>query len=709
VTYIVGVDIGGTFTDCIALRASSGTTHASIRIGKASSTPPDFQTGFIGALRAAAEMHGVTLEAMLAEARVYHACTIGTNALVENKTAKVGVLMSRGHSDSIFIMKAGGRLKWMPANYIAHIAKQTKPAPLVPKSLCEEVDERVAFDGNVLTVLNETSAREAIDRLLANGVEAIAISLLWSTANSSHERRLRELVHEMAPEMFVSISSEISARVGEYERTIATIINSMIGPTMNFYLSALETDLRKHGYCHGLQLMSCAGGLIDADYARTAPVMTIGSGPVAGLIGAGMLASVTQVGGSRHVITADVGGTTLDIGTIWDATPVRRATASYGQYEYFAPTLDVRSVGAGGGSIIRVDGASMKVGPQSAGARPGPVCFGRGGQQPTVTDAAAVLGYLDPKYFFGGRLTLELAPARAALARVGEPLGLNAEQTAAAAMRIVNSQMADAIWLTTTQQGYDARDFVLYSFGGAGGLHATAMARELGIRKVVVPLSNFAAGWSAFGIAASDALVPLSAAVGLASPFAPNVINDRWRELEAQAIARLAAQGVDHSAVQLRHYAELRYALQVNEVLVEVEGGDYDEDAVGRMVAAFEAEYERLYGKGSGYAAAGFTLTGLQVHGRARLSDLQIDRIDSGEAKSAGASLKGSRDVVWYARGATPIATPVHDGAHLPIGAQVPGPAIIEYPDTTILVEHDCVAQVHSSGSVVIELTEKTL
>lgn len=708
-SYIVGVDIGGTFTDCIALKTGSGSAPASTRIGKASSTPPDFQTGFIEAMKAAAQMHGITLETMLAEARVYHACTVGTNALVEDKTAKVGLLMSRGHSDSIFIMKAGGRLKWMPANYIAHIAKQTKPPPLVPKSLCEEVDERVAFDGNILTALNETTARAAINRLLANGVEAIAISLLWATANPSHEQRLRELVAEMAPEIFVSISSEISARVGEYERTIATIVNSLIGPPMNFYLSALEKDLHKHGYQQALQLMSCAGGLIDADYARRTPVMTIGSGPVAGLIGAGMLAKVAQVGDSRNVITADVGGTTLDIGTIWDATPVRRATASYGQYEYFAPTLDVRSVGSGGGSIIRFDGESMKVGPQSAGARPGPVCFGRGGEQPTVTDAAAVLGYLDPKYFFGGRLKLELAKARAALADVGQPLGLNAEQAAAAAMRIVNSQMADAIWLTTTQQGYDARDFVLYGYGGAGGLHAAAMARELAIRRVVIPLSNFAAGWSAFGIAASDALVPLASAVGLSSPFDPSIINDHWRQLEEQATERLLAQGVARTDVQLRYYAELRYALQVNEVLVEVEGGIYDEAAVSRMVTAFEEEYERLFGKGSGYAAAGFTLTNLQVHGSARLSNLQIDRIDSGESADGGKSLKDSRDVVWYAHGAEPIATPVHDGPQLPIGAKITGPAVIEYPDTTILVEHDSTAQTHSSGSVIIELAENIL
>jgi N-methylhydantoinase A len=706
VTYIVGVDIGGTFTDCIALRTETpgSANSAVIKIGKALSTPPDFQTGFIAALRSAAQMHGVELETMLADARVYHACTVGTNALVEHKTAKVGLLASRGHADSIFIMKAGGRLKWMSANYIAHVAKQTKPEPLVPKALCEEIDERVAFDGAILVELNEDTARASIHRLLEAGVQAIAISLLWSTANDAHEKRLKALVEEMAPGMFVSISSQVSPRVGEYERTIATIINSMIGPPMRFYLEALELDLRKHGYRESLQLMSCAGGLIDSDHARSLPVITIGSGPVAGLIGSATLAGVTQVGDSRNVITADVGGTTLDIGTIWDGVPVRRATASYGQYEYFAPTLDVRSVGAGGGSIIRCERKSMKVGPQSAGARPGPVCFGRGGVQPTVTDAAAVLGYLDADYFFGGRIKLNVAAARAALERVGAPLGLSAEQTAAAAMRIVDSQMADAIWLTLTQQGHDTRDFVLYSFGGAGGLHAAAMARELGISRVVIPLSNFAAGWSAFGIAASDALIAESSSIGLSSPFDAQAINERWRQLEERVLTRLTAQGVAKDAVQLGYFAEIRYALQVNEVAVKVQGGNYDSAAVGRMVAAFEAEYERLYGKGSGYAAAGFTLTGLQVHGRAKLSTLQVDKVNNGEPPAKGDALKSKRPVMWYRGGEAPVATPIYSGQLLTIGSETQGPAIIEYPDTTIIIDHQATARIHPSGSVVIDL-----
>ncbi len=701
--YIVGVDIGGTFTDCIALKTGMADGAAPvIRIGKASSTPPDFQTGFIEAIRAAAAMHDVSLGDMLANAHVYHGCTVGTNALVEHKTARVGLLATRGHADTIFIMKAGGRLKWMSANYIAHVAKQTKPEPLVPKPLALEVDERIAFDGKVLVELNEDSARAAIRKLVAQGVEAIAISLIWATANPSHELRLRELVREIAPELFVSISSEVSPRVGEYERTIATIVNAMIGPPMRLYLEALEIDLKRHGYTESLQIMSCTGGLIDADHARALPVLTIGSGPVAGLIGAASLSDAARVGDSRNVITADIGGTTLDIGTIFDGVPVRRPTASYDQYEYFVPTLDVRSVGSGGGSIIHSDGTSLKVGPRSAGARPGPICFGRGGSQPTVTDAAAVLGYFDPGYFFGGRITLDVAAARAGLARVGAGMGLNAEQTAAAALRIVDSQMADSIWMTVTQQGHDARDFVLYSFGGAGGLHATAIARELGMKRVAVPLSNLAAGWSAFGIAASDALVTESSAVGQSSPFDPDVINRQYRLLETQVLDRLEAQGLPRDAVELQHFAELRYALQINQVAVSVEGGKYDMATVGRMVAAFEAEYERLYGKGSGYAAAGFQLTGLQVHGRASLSSLSIGAIHN--AATPGEALKGHRDVIWYGRSATPVSTPIHAGPMLAVGSRISGPAIIEYPDTTIIVQHDTIAHIHPTGSVVIDL-----
>ena len=702
--YIVGVDIGGTFTDCVALKSADDGSPPVVRIGKSSSTPPDFQTGFIASLRTAAEMHGVALDEMLASAQVYHGCTVGTNALVEHKTARVGLLATRGHTDTIFIMKAGNRLKFMPANYIAHVAKQTKPEPLVPKSLCEGIDERITFDGRVFAALNEDTARESIRRLIDRGVEAISISLVWSTANDSHERRLRELVHEIAPEMFVSISSEVSPRVGEYERTIATIVNSLIGPPMRLYLEALEVDLKQHGYAQSLQIMSCTGGLIDAHHAREVPVLTVGSGPVAGLIGAASLANAAQVGGGRNVITADVGGTTLDIGTIYDGRPVRRPTASYGQYEYFVPTLDVRSVGAGGGSIIRSEGDTLKVGPHSAGARPGPVCFGRGGQEPTVTDAAVVLGFFDPTYFFGGKITLDVAAAEAALARVGAALGLDGKQTAAAALQIIDSQMADAIWLTLTQQGHDPREFSVYGFGGGGGLHGAAIARELGARSVVVPMSNLAAGWSAFGISASEALVTEQVAMSLSSPFDPAEINKRWPILEARVTDKLAKQGVAAEDIEFHRFAELRYQLQINQVAVPAPDGVYDATTVQRLVETFEAEYERLYGKGSGFAAAGFGLTALQVHGTAKLSGMHVGDLVQQGSIATGIAAKGEREIIWYGRGGGAAMTAVFDGTKLGVGFSAPGPAVIEFPDTTVAVPHGCTAKIDSTGSVVIDL-----
>ena len=698
--YLIGVDIGGTFTDCVAIDTRPGGGGAVPRIGKALSTPPDFQSGFIAALQAAADMHQVPLNEMLGDAHIYHGCTVGTNALVENKVARVGLIATRGHTDTIFHMRAGARLKWLPSNYIAHVAKQTKPAPLVPKHLCEGVDERVTFDGVALVELNEDTARGAIQRLIDQKVDAIAISLVWATANPAHEQRLRELVRELAPTMFVSISSEVSARVGEYERTIATIVNSLIGPPMQFYLDALAGDLAANGYRGALQIMSCTGGLIDAAHAAALPVLTIGSGPVAGLIGAADLSRRAQPGGSQNVVTADVGGTTLDIGTIFQSEPVRRPTASHGQYEYFVPTLDVRSVGAGGGSIIRAEGNVLKVGPESAGARPGPICFGRGGTRPTVTDAAAVLGFLDPDYFFGGRLKLDRAAAEAALAELGQPFGMDGSQTAAAAMRIVNSQMADAIWLALTQQGYDPRDFILYGFGGAGGIHAAAIARELGMAKAVIPLSDLAAAWSAFGITASEALIAQSDAVSMVSPFDPTQINHRWRALESRVTAKLIGQGVPSEAIRLTHHAELRYALQINQVPIQVEGGSYDSAAVDRMVTGFEREYERLYGKGAGYAAAGFQLTSLEVRGRAALTDVKMEAIGLGGHGDAVA-LKGYRDV---GSGSGAVRTAVYDGALLAPGSRTAGPAILEFPDTTVVIDAKSSVSIHASGSVVIDL-----
>jgi N-methylhydantoinase A len=707
-SYGIGVDIGGTFTDTIVIDAYGTPT-----IGKAPSTPPDFETGFLDSLASAAERMGISVEELVTNARgIYHGCTVGTNALVEGRTAKVGLLTTRGAKDSLFIMQAGARHWGASPEYIARVAGHDKPEPLVPKDLVEEIDERITFDGQVLVELNEEQARQAIQRLLDANVEAIAISLLWSVVNPAHEAELARLVNEMAPDMFLSVSSDVVTRSGEYERTVATVINSLIGPVMKSYLRNLEERLAATGYSEPLRVMSCAGGVIDSSYAQQAPLLTIGSGPVAGLIGAGSLTRAMTNGGgaidgnaSFDVLTADMGGTTFDVGVIRNGQPLERSTTRHGQYEYFVPTLDVRSVGAGGGSIVRFDTVSrtLRVGPQSAGARPGPAAYQRGGLEPTVTDADLVLGYLNPDFFLGGALDISVDAATAALERVGEPLGYSAEETAAAAARIVDNQMADAIRLASVQQGYDPRSHVMYSYGGAGPVHATGLARELGIKRVIVPLSELAAGWSAFGTVSADALVVDEAPAAMSYPFPPDELNAVFERLEQRVTQTMEAQGVDAGSISLEHMIDMRYTAQVNAVRVRLPGARFDESSVQHIVELFEAEYARLFGQSSGFAEAGYGLTAVSVRGRAARPS------PGAAAKEVAASdgpapLKGERGVIFYERGAERVMTPVYDGGGFAPGMTVHGPAILEFVDTTVVLRDGQRATVDPSGSIAIDI-----
>ncbi|MFT4563169.1 MAG: N-methylhydantoinase A [Gammaproteobacteria bacterium] len=713
-SFVIGVDIGGTFTDCTVINASaeqdhSGATPASgIVIGKAPSTPPDFHTGFIDAIRAAAVQLNLTPTELVGQAQgIYHGCTVGTNALVEHRTAKVGLLTTRGHADAIFFMRSGGRLKYLPAAEIAHIASHTKPTPLIPKQLIEEIDERVTFDGKVLVELNLKQAGEAVDRLLDSGVEAIAISLVWSVANDAHEQQLARLIAHKAPGMFVSVSSEVIPRVGEYERTVATVVNALIGPAMGTYLEQLETELATLGYARSVQIMSCSGGLMDARFARSHPILTVGSGPVAGLIGAASLASRPAAGGGKEIITADMGGTTFDVGVVTNGKPLSRAATNYGQYEYFVPTLDVRSVGAGGGSIIACESGAIRVGPRSAGARPGPACYANGGTDATVTDANLILGYLNPDYFLGGAIDLDVEAARSALERAGAPLGFGAEQTAAAAARIVDNQMADAIRLASVQQGNDPRGFVMYAYGGAGPVHATALARELGITTVVVPLSDFAAAWSAFGIASSDALVVSEFAIGVTGPFAPELLNDVWQRLEAEATQRLVNQGISAASIQLERVADMKYTAQVHQIEVGAPEGHYDQRHAADLTDRFANEYERIFGRDSGYPDAGISLTGMRVRARAQISEFSLNRQPI--SNDVTPSAKGERSIIFYEAGLNRQITPIFDGKTFRNGMHITGPAIVEYPDTTIVLRHGDRASVDEYGSVVIDVKPEQL
>ncbi|QEC46965.1 hydantoinase/oxoprolinase family protein [Baekduia soli] len=706
---VLGVDIGGTFTDCIAVQPSG-----EVQIGKAFSTPPDFHDGFIASIASVAQHLGTTGPELLAGADgVYHGCTVGTNALVEGRTAKVALLTTRGHRDSLFQMKAGRRLQNASPAYVADVAHHHKPAPLVPRDLVREVDERIGSDGDVVAALNEPQLREAVQELLDAGAEAIAISLLWSIRNDAHELRAAEIVREMAPGIFVSVASQVVHRSGEYERTVATVMNALIGPVMDRYLAVLQERCTALGFPGQVQIMTCSGGLISTTEARRLPVLTIGSGPVAGLIGSHKAATAPASGNGHaaaaapDVITADMGGTTFDVGLVHNGVALSRRTSWHDQYEYWVPTLDVRSVGAGGGSIIRFDPAmgSLRVGPESASAVPGPVCVGRGGTEPTVTDANLVAGILDPGYFLAGEVELDVEAARAALAEAGRPLGLGPEETAAAALRIVDNGMADAIRLASVQKGIDPRGFTLYAYGGAGPVHGASVARHVGMSKVVVPLGDFASGWSAFGIAGAAPLVVQEVAQRMRNPFDAAAITAVFDEIEARAVQRMADNGIAREDLIVTRHADMRYSLQVNEIEIDAPAGDYDDATLEHLVDTFQTDYERVYGEGTGYADAGFAVTGLRVRARARPRE---HAAEAGVAQqtAAGAEPFAHRDVILYEAGLTPRSVAVYRSEALFAGAMLDGPAIVELPNTTIVVPGGATAAVDARGNVTISLED---
>jgi N-methylhydantoinase A len=694
--FICGVDIGGTFTDTVVVDEKGRFVR-----GKASSTPSDFSQGFFNSLQSAAEALGLSRADLLSDtSHLFHGTTVATNAVVQLRGARVGLLTTRGHRDTLSIMRTFGRVAGLDVEQLVHFASTAKPAPLVPKSLIEEVDERIDCKGQVVVALNEAQARDAVAALLAKDVEAIAICLLWSFLNDEHERRLMELVREAAPGLYVCSSSELVPKWGEYERTAATAINAFVGPVVDGYLTEIETRLASEGYDRQLLVMQCAGGLAPARQAREAPLLTLQSGPVGGATGSAFLG---QTIGEPNVIVTDMGGTSFDVGVISAGDPIVRATSIVNQYQYFVPMVDIESIGAGGGSIAWVDPTSrtLKVGPDSAGADPGPASYGRGGTRPTVTDADVVLGYIDPEYFLGGRMNLDADAARAALATVAEPLGMSLNEAAAGIARIVDSHMADLIRKMTINRGYDPREFVVFAYGGAGPVHASGYARELGAKSVIVPLASNAAVWSAFGVASADILNVYEHVELMVAPPDPAHVQRIYDGLEERARRQLAEEGVRDDDVRLARSADLKYRAQLHEVEAPVEGGRLDPAALERAVEAFERKYEQLYGEGAGFSAAGIEFVTFRVRATGATPKPAIERPSTNGAGEP--KLFGERPVWWYELGEA-RTTPAYDGTTLVRGRAVEGPAIVELPETTVVVRPGQSCSIDDFGNLLIAL-----
>ena len=680
-TYLVGIDIGGTFTDCaIVDRAGKLLTT------KVPSTPQDFSRGMMDALGAGAQALGLSLERFCREISfLSHGTTVGTNTIIQKRGARVGLLTTKGHEDAIHIMRGSRGYGGRDIRKVVHFPETSKPAPIVPKRLIRGVSERVDCFGEVVVALNEREAELAIHELLNEGVQAIAICFLWSFRNPVHENRVKALVQGMAPQVFVTTSVDIAPKWGEYERVTATALNAYLGPVMGDYLARLDSTLKALGYVHGLQITQCGGGTVPVDRAGEAPLLTLDSGPVSGVTASMFLGGAMR---EKNVITTDMGGTSFDVSIIYEGKPAYSFISNTDQYEYFLPKVDLQAIGAGGGSLARAhpETRTLTVGPDSAGAFPGPVCYGRGGTVPTVTDAQLVLGYLDPDNFAGGRMKLDQAAAVRAIGELGAQLGMDALECAAGICRIVELHMADIIRKVTVEKGFDPRDFVLFAFGGAGPAHAGVFARELGVRKVVIPQRKAASTWCAFGAAAADVLHILEHTEIMATPVPAKRINDSLQGLERNAKALMAREGIDAKRQRFEFSLDVRHRGQINEVEILLPWHRLGNDFEAELRKLFVRRYEQLYGRGSALPGAQLEIVVCRLRAKALTPQPKLAAAKRASRVIPRAAQRKKRDIYWPELGKR-RSTPVYDGERLVSGNRIAGPAIAETADTTVVVQ----------------------
>jgi N-methylhydantoinase A len=697
-TYIVGVDTGGTFTDGFVADHLGHLSSA-----KTQSTPPEFSAGVLNVIDELAKSLGVTTRDFLRETSyIMHGTTSTLNALITGDVCKVGFFTTKGHADSISIMNVEGRYAGLDSDQIQNMAGTNKPAPLVPRELIAEIDERIDYKGAVIVRLDEEGIRAATRRFVSQGVEAIAVSFLWSFRNPTHELRAREIIAEEAPSLYVALSSDISPRIREFSRSATTIVNTQIAPRLRSYLIPLEDELRRRGFEGALLVMQGSGGCVKASEAPRHAVSTLGSVLTGGIVGCTYLGTTL---GHKNIISTDIGGTTFLVGLIVDGRPVTSTSTVINQYSISTLMVDVHTIGAGGGAIAWIDqGGNLRVGPKSAGARPGPACYGEGGERPTVTDADLVLGIINPDNFLGGRMKLSIELARDALRRhVAEPLGMKVDEAAAAIYAIQNAQTADLVRKVVVNSGRDPRDFVVYSFGGAGPVHCANYAADLGVSEVIVPLGTVAAVFSAFGLASSDIVLTVERSQPDNFPPTPERIERAFTKLEEQLKVQLNEQALSFSSVVIEREVDMRFTMQLAEVTTPVPPGPIDADAVTKLGQAFEAAYASLYGKDTGFREAGMQIITYRMRGRARLPiHPELPPLKGCDTRARS---KGTRRAFLDIRRGWQD-TAVYDYRDLGRSDRLAGPAVVETPTTTVALPEGCAATLDQLGNMVIRFAD---
>jgi N-methylhydantoinase A len=657
----VGIDVGGTFTDLVAVDDSGQSTLA-----KTASTPEDPSIGVMAGLDHLAELLHLSPSQLLAQTeRIVHGTTVATNALLEHKGARVGLLTTEGHRD-VIEMREG--LKDDRYNL-----RMPPPEQLVPRALRLGVTERMRADGAIETPLDRASLAASIEALKRAGVEAVAVCYLHAYRDPRHERATAAALAETLPAAYVSLSADVFPQIKEFDRVSTTVVNAYVGPALSRYLGRLEQRLIEAGYQGPILIIQSHGGVAPiAESARLAAGAVL-SGPAGGVAGSRY---ATQLLGSDNLIPFDMGGTSTDICLIVDGEPALVSGRCIGGHRLALNSLDIVSLGAGGGSIGRVDaGGILHVGPQSAGAMPGPACYGRGGGEPTVTDANLVLGYLDPTHFLGGSAKLDAAAAETALDRLATKLNVDRVAAAEGVHRVVNTNMAEGIRLVSVRRGVDPRRFALLSFGGAAGLHVTDVARQLDLTRVVVP--RVAAVLSAWGMLATDLRFEVSRThIGDTARLDGAGIKRLFAEMEQEGLARLRASF--DGPVRVQRSVEMRYGEQIFEITVPLDGIDWDvDDPLPQIVERFHNRHEELYT----YALReqGAVLVNARAAVIGVLPGVPQEPVRPAQADAAP---RGERRV-WL-RGWASV--PVFEFDDLAPGQAVAGPAIVESAMTTVLL-----------------------
>jgi N-methylhydantoinase A len=690
----LGVDVGGTFTDAVLIGQDTG----DIFISKVPSTPSDPSIGVLAAIdkllqKSCLPARGISV--------LIHGSTVATNALIEGKVPKTAFVTTMGFRD---LLEIGRQIR--PSLYDIDFQK---PRRLVPRNLCYEIPERLDAAGHILQPLDEARAREVAGLLKDEGIQSVAICFLHSYLNPIHEEQVLELLREQNPEVSFSISTRVVREFREYMRASTTVVNACVRPVVSRYIGGIRSRLAARGLSPEILIMQSNGGVMTCDQASERPVFMVESGPAAGVMAARFVSEALQ---RPDVISFDMGGTTAKAGLILGGQPRTtkdyevgaQACAGVGQargsgYPIQTPVIDLVEIGAGGGSIAWVDIQHiLRVGPQSAGAEPGPICYGRGGENPTVTDANLVLGRINPQYFLGGDLQLNVAAAVAGIRKkCAEPLGLDVVEAAYGIVEIANANMAKTLRLITVGRGYNPSDLAMVAFGGAGPLHANQLCREMGIPFLVIPPSPGTT--SALGLLVTDLKYLFSRThIMKMDGLRIDVINRAFTEMEAEGQSLLADAGVGSGDISFLRQIEMRYVGQSYEIAIGCPGGSLASDDMQRAFNSFHIEHERAYGRfdvGEPVELVNFCVTAIGTIPKPRLREVH------GTDHGIEAARKGSRSVFFSeAKGFTD--TLIYDRSRLSAGCRFTGPAIVEEVDSSSVIHPGFEAQVDICGNLIV-------